>query len=191
LIVRPICSLMAHSFYIVSKRAHDFWWRVDYVSICVTMLCEGVVSGHFTFDCQHQLKVLFFTCVSCMFLSTMLSTLVSRSIQIRAASFSLFVVFATGCPFLYQWISFMQSTDGILLKYLSLWTIGYVMAALALIIKSSWFPERCCHNQRHCLSYVGASHQIWHVLINSCLSISVYAWIVYLRIKYKTGHSAC
>jgi len=193
LIVRPICSLLAHTFYLISKKAHDFWWRVDYTSICVTMLCEGIVSGHYTFDCNFQLKVLFFTCVSCMFISTMLSTLVSRSMQIRAASFCLLATFATGCPFLYQWIKFAQmsqigDSDGTLQQlweYLSLWTVSYVLAASALCIKSLWFPERCCVQHRHCLSYVGASHQIWHILINSCLSLSVYCWTVYLRGKYE------
>lgn len=190
LIFRPICSVLAHTFYLISKKAHDFWWRVDYISICITMLFEGIISGNYTFNCNYQLKLLFFTCVSCMFISTMLSTLVSKSMQIRAALFCLFVIFATGCPFLYQWIMYysnysQNNNNKPLIKYLTLWTFAYILAAFALIIKSLWFPERCCKKQRKCLSYFGASHQIWHILINSCLSLSVYAWIVYLRFKYE------
>eukprot|EP01084_Bolivina_argentea_P166220 288636_1 len=192
LILRPFCSILAHTFYPISKKAHDFWWRVDYASICVTMFCEGAVSGNYVFSCNNQLKILFFTFVTCMFISTMLSTLVSHSMQIRAASFCLFVCFATGCPFLYQWISFAQSQDrgAMLMNYLILWTIAYILAMFALIIKSLWFPERCCKHRAHCLSYVGASHQIWHLLINSCLSLSVYTWVVYLRYKYD-GNLTC
>lgn len=189
LILRPFCSLLAHTFYLISKKAHIFWWRVDYLSICLTVLCEGVMTGYFTFECQRQLQLFFFICASCMFISTMFSTLFSHSGQIRAASFSLFSVFATGLPFIYQWVSYWQYFEVYrhLFGYLMIWTCAYVLAAVALTIKSLWFPERCCKDDyRDVLSYVGASHQIWHVLINLSLTISVWAWTVFLHWKYNS-----
>lgn len=130
--------------------------------------------------------------MTCMFISTLFSTLVSDSMQIRAASFCLFAVFGTGLPFIYNWIRYLKLGHDWMLDYLEIWTSAYAVAVFALVLKSLWFPERCTsYHRRECLSYVGFSHQLWHILINSCLTFSVYGWMQYLESKYSGNIDEC
>jgi hypothetical protein len=49
LVLRPLCSGLAHLMYPQNERSYVLWWGVDYVSICVSIFCTCAVFGRFTF----------------------------------------------------------------------------------------------------------------------------------------------
>lgn len=52
-VIRPLCSGMAHTFYPMSNRAFIIWWGIDYVSILISIMGYGLVMGRFTVSETH------------------------------------------------------------------------------------------------------------------------------------------
>lgn len=96
LVVRPICSGLAHAFYVMSQRAFVIWWAVDYVSILLSILGYGLLMGRFTFFCMESQQVFFAISVVVLFLSTIAAVLFVASPGIRTSSFILYILFANG-----------------------------------------------------------------------------------------------
>jgi hypothetical protein len=81
LILRPLCSGLAHLFYCMSHKAFVVWWSIDYISIMVCILFGSLVSGRceiterfvsnetlgsrFTFYCQDSWNQQTFFYISC------------------------------------------------------------------------------------------------------------------------------
>ena len=63
----------------------------------------GGVFGTITFWCMNEMRVFFYTCLASVICLTIFSAVLSTSLHIRAASFGVFAIFATGLPFIYNW----------------------------------------------------------------------------------------
>jgi len=157
-----------------------FWWGVDYVSICVSILCSSIVFGRFSFYCVGQQQVFYYFSVVGLFFSTIMSVLFVASHGVRAGAFCLFVVFANAMPFIYQ---FYLKVDGNPINdvdpsYFNFWILSFAFLAAGLLIKSATIPERCKPGH---FDIWGYSHQWWHCLINAGHVSMIWTWSVYLR----------
>jgi predicted membrane channel-forming protein YqfA (hemolysin III family) len=165
LVLRPLCSGLAHLMYPQNERSYVLWWGVDYVSICVSIFCTCAVFGRFTFYCLPDQQSFFYVSLVGLFLSTVVSVLFVSSNGVRTGSFLLFVLFATGVPFWYslanKWAG--GAANDAPSHYLLLWVASLGCFLVGLIFKSSGFPETmaCSCVRPGAFDIVGYSH--WFV----------------------------
>ncbi len=186
LVLRPVASGLAHTFHCQNVRAYVFWWGLDYVSICVAVLCSSIVSGRFAFRCELSLQIFYYLSAGGLFVSTLLSVVFVASHGIRAISFVLFVVFANGVPFVYCLITKSQglAANAFPSEYLLLWGLSLAIMTFGLIIKSTAVPEVFAPGK---YDSCGHSHFIWHVAINSGYCLILFDWKTYLHWRHNVG----
>jgi adiponectin receptor len=187
LVLRPICSGLAHLLYCQNERSYVLWWGIDYISICVCILCASLVFGRFTFACLPEQQSFFYVSLIGLFLSTIISVVFVSSNGVRTGSFLLFVIFATGVPFWYA-VSLKlagSSENAVPSNYFYLWIISLGCFLLGLIFKSTGFPE-CFTSVEGCAAKGSfdifcASHFWWHICINVGNSLAFFVWREYLQ----------
>ncbi len=176
LLLRPLCSAAAHTFYCQDERTFVFWWGVDYVSICISVLCTSIVFARTCFFCSPQQQIFFVLSVCGLFCSTVISVLFIASPGVRVASFVLFVVFASGVPFFF---SVFTASDWPT-TYLLYWAGSILFIVFGLVLKATGFPE-CLSECSGRLDVLGASHQWWHICINVGHLFLYYTWTYYFN----------
>jgi len=185
LVLRPLLSGTSHLLYCQSQKDYVIWWGVDYVSICLAVLGASLVFGRFTFYCSPQQETFFIISIVGLFSSTIISVLFIASAGVRTGSFLLYVVFAIGIPFLYQ---FSLKFDGaaendVPREYLILWAVNLSTVGLGLLVKVTSFPEVLFPGK---CDIFFASHQWWHILINTGNAIGFWVWLTYLEWRHQT-----
>jgi len=185
LILRALCSGLAHLLHCQSRRAYVVFWAVDYISICVCVLAMSIVFGRFTFYCLPQQQVFFNISVCGLFLSTIVSVVFVSSAAIRTGSFILFVLFANGVPFVYQLTTRVAggASEDIPNEYLMWWCLNSALVSMGLLIKATSIPERFFPGK---LDNWGASHQWWHLFVTSGNVLTYFAWRTYLDWRHRT-----
>ena len=179
LIVRPLCSGLAHTFFPMSNRAFVIWWSVDYVSILVSIMGYALVMGRFTFYCMLSQQIFFYISVLVLFLSTIAAVLFVASPGIRTSSFVLYVLFANGVPYIYQLVLSAADVEeyDVPARYLVLWSSMWGLMLLGLVVKTAMVPERWWPGR---FDIFGASHQWWHLLVNAGAACAYFTWKSYL-----------
>ena len=185
LVIRPIASGLAHLLHCQSRRAFVVWWGVDYVSICLCVLCISVCFGRWTFACLPQQQVFFAISECGLFASTIISVLFVASAAVRTGSFILFVAFAVGTPFIYQLSTKWHggASSDVPDDYIMWWVLNSVFVALGLLVKAAMIPERFWPGK---FDIIGSSHQWWHVCITAGNTFVYFAWRSYLRFRAET-----
>jgi len=176
LVVRPLCSGLAHLFACQTQTAYVVWWGVDYVSILLCVFGASLVFGRFTFYCLEQQQLFYYISVSGLFASTIISVLFIGSNAVRTGSFMLYVAFANGVPFIYQLTVKVAGTD-LPRSYLLLWALMIATVGIGLFVKATAIPEVFWPGR---FDYFFSSHQIWHILINSGNAMAYWVWTTYL-----------
>ena len=164
LIVRPLCSGLAHLLNGLSRRAFVFWWSVDYVSICAAVLCASIPLGRFTFYCDEDKQLFFYVSCGGLFASTVLAVVYVAESSVRTFAFLIFVVFANWLPmlfFVYDKAVVKDPDAGIGWAYVRLWCAAMGTMTAGLLIKALQLPDAllppgACDILFH-------SHQWWHL----------------------------
>lgn len=180
MVIRPICSGLAHTFYCQTVRAYVFWWGLDYVSICVAVLCSSIVSGRFAFHCIFDVQLFYYLSAVGLFASTLLSVVYVASHGVRAISFVLFVLFANGTPFIYSVVSSSTNSEvaNFPTEFLILWAVSLSVFTFGLIVKSTSIPEVFAPGK---FNNCGHSHFWWHLCINAGYLLILYDWKSYMH----------
>lgn len=183
LVLRPLCSGLAHLFHCVSERSYLIWWAIDYASIAITILFQSLVFGRFTFYCMESQQIFYYISVSGLFFSTLISVLFVASANVRTYSFLLYVLFAAGVPLAYQVMLKMtpempnHHNSDVPLEYLCYWAMLSGTFFLSFLVRGAQLPEAACEGK---VDNVLSSHQIWHILVNSGNAMAYVVWRKYL-----------
>eukprot|EP00475_Leptophrys_vorax_P041106 TRINITY_DN7728_c0_g1_i1.p1 TRINITY_DN7728_c0_g1~~TRINITY_DN7728_c0_g1_i1.p1 ORF type:complete len:882 (-),score=185.21 TRINITY_DN7728_c0_g1_i1:65-2464(-) len=183
LIVRPLASGLAHLLFCQDRKTYAFWWSVDYVSICLTILLVSFVSGRFCFYCFPERQVFYYVSALGLFCSTIVSVLFVASGGIRAGSFLLFIMFANVVPLVYQLGFFLSKVTPEYnrgpTEYITYWVVCLLILLLGMVVKSAMIPEIFSKNKGS-FDIFGYSHQWWHICINIGHSTLWFGWRTYL-----------
>jgi len=180
-VARPLCSGLAHLLHCTDAAGYIVWWSVDYLSICAAILASSLVYGRFAFYCTQPLQLLFFTSAAGLLSTTIVAVMAVASPALRATSFTLFILFCNGVPFVYQ--AFAKLGGGAHAdapsRYLVMWAASLATFSCGLLIKSSSLPERVV--QAPWTDLLLTSHVLWHVVLNVGFVLGTFlAWDVYL-----------
>jgi len=183
-----LVSSAYHIFGCHSERAYTLWLAWDLAGVSFSIFAVFVSGIYYAFSCFPLWQLFYIVSVFAVFLSAIKMAfnpkLLTPEYQLRRlALYCTWVIYGV-VPTLH-WIYLSGGMIPMVQYLLPRVLIMYLISGLAFFFYVSHYPERLCPG---ILDYVGASHQLWHILI----ILAFYWWhntgLIYIQIR---NHYVC
>ncbi|XP_063051844.1 progestin and adipoQ receptor family member 3a [Engraulis encrasicolus] len=165
-----VCMLCSVGFHLFcchrSEKTSRRWMALDYAGISIGILGCYVPGVFYAFYCNNYWRQVYLVAVLAMTLAVFLAQIhplyLSKQWQrIRSAIFFSVAGYGLVPTMHWVWVSGGINSD-VVQAFVPRVLVMYVIAAAAFLFYVSKVPERYFPGQ---LNYVGASHQLWHLLV--------------------------
>lgn len=169
-----ICCLLFSACYHVfnchSKESYEYCLRLDLVGISISLCGTYLPSIYYAFYCFIFWRYFYSGIVIVMIIVNVMLQVCPRRIYTEKLDYKRIVLFVFMASFgvvpACHWIALMGGiSNPIVQNFIPQLVVMYILCATAFFFYLSKIPERFLPG--YC-DYVGASHQIWHVLILMC-----------------------
>lgn len=185
-------STLYHVFCCHSKQFYEFWYKIDLLGITLVLFGSYITALYYAFYCFEKLKtfyifmstgMLFFNICNQVFGGKRTQSGVDLKSVFLFAGIMVFGVLPAG-----HWIYLSGGVQSeIVRSFAPRILIMYLLAGSAVVFYLTKFPE-CLYPGK--FDYIGASHQIWHLLILFALIWWYYACLDLMSVRLS-GVNQC